>query len=189
MPPVKRIKRSDIINSVLNILMTEEIDSINARRIAKELNCSVQPIFYNFKNMDELKSEVINEIYNIYKEYMIKGSKEEKSYKGMGRAYINFAIDYPNYFKLLFMSNTHMTTEDFILNDNVGNTILKTGMEYTGFSYDKQKKFHLKVWIFTHGLATLIQNKTLKLSDDEIDKILRESVYDMLVGERNSENE
>ncbi|MCM1371265.1 MAG: TetR/AcrR family transcriptional regulator [Clostridium sp.] len=179
MPPIKKVQRADIIEASLKILKTEDISSINARRIAKELNCSVQPIFYNFKNMQDLKNEVFKRIYSIYETYMIDGSKQEQAYKGMGIAYINFARNYPNYFKLIFMSETNLTSNNYIDNDN---DIIEKGMQFTGFDFEKQKGFHLKVWIFTHGLATLISTNTVKFSEKEVEKLLQESVYEMLMG-------
>ena len=108
MPPIKRVQKEDIIKVTLEILKKEDMKSVNARKIAKELNCSVQPIYHNFKNMEDLKQVVFKEMYKLYQEYMIKGSKEEKSYKGMGLAYIKYAKDYPNYFKLIFMNKTDL---------------------------------------------------------------------------------
>ena len=55
-------------------------------------------------------------------------------------------------------------------------------MELTGFSYEEQKKFHVKVWIFTHGIATLLATNTVKMSDKEIDELLETTVRAMLVG-------
>ncbi len=180
MPQVK-VKREDIINVSLKILKTEPFENLTARRIAKELNCSVQPIFHNFINMDDLKKECLDNIYNLYKEYMRNGAKEEKSYKGMGLAYIKFAKDYPNYFKFLFMSESNLTPDKYIL-DSDGDEVIKEGMKFTGFSYEEQKDFHVKVWIFTHGIATLVASNTVKLTWDEIDDLLGNTVREMLKG-------
>jgi len=182
MPPIKKIDREYIITAALDILNNEGIEFINARKLASKLNCSVQPIFYNFENMDDLKTAVFNKIYSIYLEYMNKGSKEENAYKGMGLAYIRFAKDYPNYFKTIFMNKTDLTPDVFIDNDDMGNNIIKYGMEFTGFDYETQKDFHLKVWIFTHGLATLVATKTVKISDEEVEKLLKETVMEMVTG-------
>lgn len=182
MPPVRRIQKEDIIKATLKILKKESLESVNARIIAKELNSSVQPIFYNFENMEELKNVAFQEMYKIYQDYMINGSKEEKSYKRMGLAYIKFAKDYPNYFKIIFMNKTELTTKSFIENDDMKNNVLQEGAKLTGFDLETQKDFHLKVWIFTHGLATLVATKTVNISDDEIEKLLTETVGSMISG-------
>ena len=80
------------------------------------------------------------------------------------------------------MGRTEMTAEKFISNDDIGIDIIKKGMEFTGFSYEEQKKFHVKVWIFTHGIATLVATRTVTLSDDEIDLLLTDTVKAMVRG-------
>lgn len=189
MAPIRKFNRDDIINIGYNIAKKEGLESINARRVAKELNSSVQPIFHNFANMEELKNEVVAKIYSTYQEYMLKGSKEEKSYKGMGLAYIKFAKDYPSFFKILFMSESKLSPMSFIQNDDVGNGILKEGQIFSGLSIEDQKKFHLKVWIFTHGIATMIATKTVEFSDNQIEDILTSTTQEMLFGYKNKKEE
>ncbi len=187
MPPSRKIKKEDIIDATLDLLKTESMENINARSIAKKLNCSVQPIFYNFNNMEDVKTIAFERIYNIYKSYMEKGSQEEQGYKGMGLAYIKFARDNPNYFKLLFMQETNFTPEHLIMNDDAGNNVIIEGMKLTGYTYEEQTKFHVKVWIFTHGIAALLATKTVTMTDEEIDGLLKETVHEMIIG-RKKEN-
>lgn len=188
MPPIKKIRREDIISCALDLLKKEDITSLNARRIARELNVSVQPIFYNFTNMEDLKKEVYDEVYRIYQNYMKEGSKAPNSYKGMGLSYIRFARDYPNYFRLIFMQETTMSPESLITNDSMGNGVIQKGMELTGFSYEEQKDFHVRVWIFTHGLATLVATNTICIQDEEIEELLGSTVREMIIGRKNVKN-
>ncbi len=184
MPPLRKVQKEDIINAALDILKNEDMESVNARRIARQLNCSVQPIYHNFENMENLKSIAFRKVYEIYQQYMREGAKEKKSYKGMGLSYIKFARDYPNYFKLIFMTKTELSLENYISNDSIENGVIEKGMEITGFSYEEQKKFYVKVWIFTHGIATLVASNTVKLSMEEIDKMLEETVREMIIGKK-----
>lgn len=184
MPPIKRIDRESILSAAENLLATEGMDAINARRLATFLNSSVQPIFYNFKSMDDLKDELINRIYGIYQKYMNEGKKHTKPYKGMGLAYIGFARDYPNYFKEIFMRKSDLSASMFITNDDVGNDVIKKGMELTGFTEEEQKKFHLSVWVFTHGLACLVATNTVNLDNDEVDRLLERTVKMMILGKK-----
>ena len=39
----------------LKIIRNDGIQGLNARRIAKELGCSTQPIFYYYESMDDIK--------------------------------------------------------------------------------------------------------------------------------------
>lgn len=60
MAGVKKIQKNDITKCAFEILRDSGIEKVNARAIAKKLNCSVQPLFYQFKNMSELKDELLN---------------------------------------------------------------------------------------------------------------------------------
>ena len=97
MPPVRKFQKEDIIKAACKIIEKEGIEGVNARRIAKELGCSVQPIFHNFESMEELNKTVYEKIYNKYQEYMMSGIDQEKAYKQMGLSYIQFAKDYPEF--------------------------------------------------------------------------------------------
>lgn len=182
MPPAKKIEKDDIIKVAYKIADKENFENINARRIAKELGCSVQPIFHNFASMEELKDATIEKIHSTYEQYMKKGAEEKNAYKGMGMAYIRFAKEHPNFFKILFMRQTNLTTSNFIRADDTGNDVIKMGQELTGLNKKEQIEFHTKVWIFTHGLAMLVANNTCDLSQEEISKLLGETVVEMLIG-------
>ena len=54
MPPKSKINKQDILTSSLEIIRKSGFEEVNARSIAKEMNCSTNPIFRVYKNMDEL---------------------------------------------------------------------------------------------------------------------------------------
>lgn len=189
MPPIKKFNKENIIHIAYDIVKEEGMDAINARRVAAALGCSVQPIFHNFTSMEELKREVYNKIYETYQLSMRKASVSERPYKAMGLAYIGFAKNYPEFFKIIFMQETDLNAENFILHDNYDNDVIKIGQELTGLSYEDQKKLHVKVWIFTHGIACLVATKTVDLSDSEISMLLEETVRQMIIGYKKEKGE
>ena len=106
MPPIRKFKREDIIDTAYNIVKDEGFGSINARRIAKELGCSIQPIFHNFSTMEELYKAIYDKISDKCREYMFRDTDKEMAYKHMGLGYISFAKDFPEFFKAIFMQKT-----------------------------------------------------------------------------------
>lgn len=182
MPPRTVFKKEDVLNVAYAIVKKEGFEGLNARRIAKELNSSVHPIFRHFTDMEELKKAVYKKIYAKYQEYMQIEINENKAYKKMGISYIKFAKDYPEFFKIIFMQKTDLNAENFVMSDKVGDNVIKAGQKLTGLSFEEQKKFHIKVWIFTHGIACLVATATIKISDEEISELLRSTVLEMLKG-------
>ena len=82
----------------------------------------------------------------------------------------------------MFMRKTEINPVNFIQIDHLGDKIIQTGQKFTGLTFEEQKEFHLRVWIFTHGIATLIVTGTIKLTDEEIDELLATTVKQMIIG-------
>ena len=56
MPPKQRITREMILESSFAMFCQEGMEVVNARSVAKALNCSTQPIFSYYAGMDDLKT-------------------------------------------------------------------------------------------------------------------------------------
>jgi len=182
MPPLKKYTKDDIVASAYEIVKTSGIEKLNARSLSSVLGCSVQPIFHNFQNMEELIKEVKEKIYKKYQEYMTVDENHVHAYKQMGLSYIKFAKDYPEFFKLLFMQETNLNAFHVMKNDVMTDSVIQAGQQLTHFSYEVQKSFHLKVWIFTHGIACLVATRTVEFQIEEIEKLLESTVRAMVVG-------
>lgn len=180
MPPLRKFKKEDIIQTAYEIVKEEGMESINSRRIAKELNCSVQPIFHNFSTMEELYQAIYEKIAQTYQTYMMKALDSVTPYKSFGLSYIAFAKQYPEFFRILFMQKTDLKADNYIMADKISDTIIKSGQNFTGLSYEEQKKFHIKVWIFTHGIACLVATHTVQFDEEEINHILSSTVKELL---------
>ncbi|MBO5767660.1 MAG: WHG domain-containing protein, partial [Clostridia bacterium] len=105
MPPKARITREDITATALALVREKGEGAINARAIANALQCSTQPVFSNFANMESLRESVIKSAYNEYLGFIeneIKSGKYPR-YKSFGMAYIRFAREEKELFRLLFM--------------------------------------------------------------------------------------
>ena len=102
-PRAKRneITREKIIDCAFCELKENGWQQWNARKIAARAGCSTMPIFRLFENMDEVKQAVISRALKVYEEYIYGGIREEKPYKGTGRAFIRFAKEQPWLFKAL----------------------------------------------------------------------------------------
>ena len=174
MPPVTKVTKENIIEKTYHILSEDGLESINARRIARELNCSVQPIFYQFKNMDDLKKELLKYSLEYYHEYISKTNENNAKYKEIGKNYIKFAKEETNIFKLIFMGDYHIKIDNFREFDPSYKEIEQILEEKYKITKEEVRKFHLKMWMFTHGIACLIATRTCDFSDKEISKLLTE---------------
>lgn len=172
MPPRTKVNKEDIIKACFELVRKNGIDYLNARNIAQNLNCSVQPIFSNFKNMDDLKQDVFNYIYKYYVDYIKNVQDDETAYKMLGKNFIHFAIEEPNLFKTIFANPIKEDATKLMSNDEIFTTVLKTISKKNNYSEDEIKSFHLRMWIFTQGIAALSASQTCNFTEEEIDLLL-----------------
>lgn len=184
-PPTTKIQKENIIEAAYEIVKKEGMEGINARAIAKKLNCSVQPIFHKFSNMEELKKELVQKVLQTYRKYMTVDSKSPFPYKEIGINYIKFAKEEPQLFRIIFMSQSNLTPESFITYDESYIDISKYAENATGIaSKEDVNSFHLKMWTFTHGIATMIATKTCDFTDEQINKLLTDEFKALMLLEK-----
>lgn len=168
MPPKAKVTKEDIIKAAVNIIRKDGIDSLNARAVAAELGTSTQPIFSHYASMDSLKADVIHTANDIYQEYLKRDMESGRfpAYKGSGIAYIRFAKEEKELFRLLFMRDRSKE----VISDGKEELepILRIIQETTGLSRQDAYMFHIEMWIYVHGIATMTATSYLELDWDTI---------------------
>lgn len=175
MPPKFKFTREEIITAGVNITRNKGIAALTARELALELGSSTKPIFGLFENMDEVKNEVIKAANNLYQSYIQKGISSNKypPYKAVGIEYIQFAKEEKELFKLLFMRDR--TEERIEENREEIRPILGIIMTNLGVSEDDAFLFHLELWLYVHGIATMIATNYLDWDIDFVNNTLTDA--------------
>jgi AcrR family transcriptional regulator len=174
MPPKIKVTEEQIILAALELTRLNGIESVNARAIAKKLNCSIQPIFKNFETMGSLRSQLNQRAQSIYDNYTQKGMESNPNpFLGIGLGYIKFAQEEKNLFKLLFMNNEFKQTGRIqIIKDDENQEIVKLVSQMSGLNMHKAEQLFIDIWLTTHGIASMIATNDLELTETEITKIL-----------------
>lgn len=171
MPPKVKITRQDILKTALALLKTDGNGAINARNLAAALSCSTQPIFSNFASMEELDEAIKQEAYTRYLSFIQSEIESEKypKYKAFGMAYIRFAKEEKELFKLLFMCER----EDKDLSPSADfKASVDMLMEQNGITREKAELMHLEMWACTHGIGAMLATSFLSLDEELISRIL-----------------
>ena len=175
MPPKVKITREAIIDKAVDVVRISGASGINARTIASLLGCSTQPIFSNFATMGELVLAVAEKADSLYREYLQKEIERGKypPYKATGMAYIRFAKEERELFKLLFMRDRagEPIPQEFVI-DNQMETIIQ---QTTGFKKEKMQLFHLEMWAYVHGIATMFATGFLDMDWELVSKMLTDA--------------
>ena len=134
----------------------------------------------------ELYIKIEKFFYKFLLDNMVKGIPQ---YKQVGINYIKFAKQEKKLFQTLFMSDTGLTPDAFVSNDGDDyEEIAKLIKISTNLKDNDIKDFHTKMWICCHGIATLVANDTIKLTDNQIQELLSSQFQALMLLEKNPNN-
>lgn len=172
MPPKFKFTREEIIRAALELTRESGIAAVTARGLGTRLGSSAKPIFGLFENMEEVQREVLKAADQLYQSYIREdmARREYPPYKASGLAYIRFAREEKELFKLLFMRDrTNEKEEDSREQLKPLITLIR---ENTGLNEEEAFLFHMEMWIYVHGIATMIATSYLDWDMDFISRTL-----------------
>lgn len=190
MPTIIRITKEMILNAAFDITRNEGIEKLSNREIAKKMNCSIRPIYYQFKNSEELYKALYNKINSYFYDFIMKNIVDDiPHYKQIGINYIKFAQEETNLFKVLFMSPARNLPNTFVATDKNGFAGVIDAIKLSTHLSEKDiKSFHTKMWIFVHGIATLTVSKSVKFTEEQIRDLLSQEFQALMLLEENPNN-
>ena len=175
MPPRVRITREEIIRTAVEIVRKDGHQALNARSVAAKLDCSTQPVFSNFATMEELRLAVVEKADLLSQEYAKREMErgEYPAYKASGIAYIRFAKEEKELFKLLYMRDRTEETipKDMVMAENIASIL----QQNTGLEDADMKLFHLEMWAYVHGIASMVATGFLELDWDVVSRMLTDA--------------
>ena len=185
-----KISKDMILDAAFAIVRKHGIEKLSNRELANKLKCSIRPIYYQFENSEEMKKELYKKIekyfYKLLLNNMIDGIPK---YKQIGINYIKFAKKEKKLFQALFMSEVGLTPNAFVSKAGEDfEEIEKLIKISTNLNNDDIRNFHTKMWIFCHGIATLVANNTVNLTDNQIQELLSYEFQALMLLEENPNN-
>lgn len=167
------ITKSFLIDTAFEMARTEGIENVTARKLATRANCSTQPIFRLYENMDELLKEIFDRAVAFYAKFYEESDKAiNEPFVSLGIAYINFAKEESNLFKMLFLgSNRYDKSLYEILNGERSYVASEMSKAKASGCKDPGDLF-TKMWIFIHGAACMTITGDYDLGDADTVKLL-----------------
>ena len=168
MPKVK-ITKDMIIKAAFSLLQEKGEGSLNARGIALQAKCSVQPIYSYYSNMEALIEDLYEYCRLQYLSFVERSADKDHYFYGAGKSHITFARNEARLFKFLFMSSYTKVGSFQELVEQFGK---KEVIEYikstTGLSEQNAKEIYTDMMLFTHGIAVMLATESAMLTDAEI---------------------
>lgn len=177
MPPKAKFTKEEIIAAALQIVRESGLEAVTARELGTRLGSSARPIFTVFDNMEEVLAGVEDVARELYRQYVERGLTQTPAFRGVGLEYIQFAIQEPKLFQLLFMSEKsgeNDVAHVLALIDGNYEVILKSVQDLYGFDRENADKLYRHLWVYSHGIATLCATKVCRFTPQDIGGMLTE---------------
>mgnify|MGYP001164696468 FL=1 len=162
----KTIKAEQILDKAYEIVLTDGLKSITARKLATALNCSTQPIYLEFGSMSELKQAVLEQAKARLIWYVSEEQHHDDALVNLGVGYIRFATVEPELYRALFIDNHFGAAETRAFVNQVTDIRLHDYQPLQRLTKEQQQQVVNEIWITMTGFATLI-NAHLVQFDEE----------------------
>lgn len=164
--------KEEIIAAAISLTREKGINAVTARSLGNKLGTSSRPIFSYFSSMSEVQESVIDETNKMFSNFIKREIEQEKypPYKASGMAYIRFARNEKELFKLLFMRDR--TNEDKTKTSKDMDMLVDIIFNQVNISKEKAVLFYIEMWTYVHGIATMIATNYYDWDEGFISKSL-----------------
>lgn len=185
MPSSPKIPKQKILETALLLLIRDGYASLNIKTLAKELECSTQPISWHFGNMEGLRKELADYALSYTNKKMQPHTDNAfEAFTEIGNAYANIAFEEPNLFRFLFLDGSSgyciggMETicgfsdnNDLIENiSKLFNIAIKNAAEYVG-----------NCTIYSHGILALVVSGVINSDKNQVLQMINNAGYAFLL--------
>ncbi len=166
-----------VLNAAFDMTRESGFENVTARKLAERLGSSTQPIFRAYENMEMLKEDLFYKSADMFSDYMLGKIEQGKpAYLSMGMAYIELAGNEKHLFKLIAdIEEYDMEDVHEFLQQGDCEELLEKLPKTDKLSAEKKKEIFRMVWMFTHGVATLVTSKRVNMTTGEIEEMIRKA--------------
>lgn len=172
MPPKIKTDQQAIIAAAFEVAKSQGVNAISAKRVAAVLGTSVAPIFRVFQTIEELRENTVAHIHTFYVAYLRSAPFQRSAFFTYGRAYIQFAREYPYLFDALM-------DWGFFTPDAIGREVssqfgfIEDSVAFLShLNTEQAQELLYHVWLYTHGIACLVCKGSLVLTEEAEKELL-----------------
>ena len=165
------------------LLATGSEDAVSIRAVASRVGVSAPAIYRHFADKNALMFEVCDAQFRRLDEHLEAKRSDHadpvEAIRACGRAYVEFGLAHPEHYRIMFMSRTDLTTEQYT-EEILGQTSSFTGLVEAvedccaaGRCDGDAFETAVGLWVMVHGLTSLLIAKpNFPWPDDLVERTL-----------------
>lgn len=164
--------QAQIIDAAFELVREQGWGGVSTRAIARKMGSSTMPIYSHLRSVEELEKAVRDKARAMLKEFQQRPYTEH-ALLNLAFGYVVFARDEKNLFRFLYLEKPEgLDLEDvagmkdsFLMDFGADSEAGRALME---FKASGQESLIQYTWIFTHGLAMLVNSGAFVSCPDEV---------------------
>ncbi|MGO2083627.1 TetR/AcrR family transcriptional regulator [Vagococcus sp.] len=172
----KTITREHILDATYQVVATEGFSGFTARNIASKMRSSTQPIYLEFKNMEDLRNAFFKEVESDLE-------KDVFSKEITGDALVDLCLNYVEFAKEQKMLYRALFVENYEGGESITRFIhqlilerMSSDSRYKNLSSEKRESLLVGFWIVATGLASLVSAERIQPTQKEISDMVNNCV-------------
>jgi len=186
----RKFNSPEIVDAAFRVIRRQGWGKCSARAIAQELGSSTMPIYSALKSMQNIKEEISRRASDVLIGYQTR-KWSGIGFLDMGVGYVMFAQEEKNLFRMMYYHESD-GTEDGELQKKYRGYVFDALMErldhettMEGLATGQRQDVLYKMWVFSHGLAMLINNSVIEtMTQGQITHFLMDTGALIIAGER-----
>lgn len=172
----KTITREHILSAVYEVVSTEGFGGFTARNIANKMKTSTQPIYLEFKNMDELRDVFIDRVTANLRNEVYDRRFTDDCIVDLTINYVKFAEENSTFYKSLFVDNHESGQKLNRFSRDIFYEKTSTDEKYSKLSDDVKEAIFINCWVMSIGLSSLAASKRAKPTIEEMETIIKNTI-------------
>lgn len=178
--------REMILQSAHKLFIDRGFEEVSIRNIAESIEYSPATIYLYFKDKNEIFFALHNEAFNKFNAFMAQLATIADPFErllGMGEKYIQFTMEHPQYYEIMFMMDNPMDCDENQEKWEEGRkalagveALIMACQQFGRFKDLKPDVMAFSIWSYMHGMCSLTLSKRLRCyTTEDAERIPKES--------------
>lgn len=169
-------KKEKMIQIATKLAIANGFSKLTARSVADVLNSSIQPIYKQFKNMDDLREHVLENLWyrtvdNCY--VNIEKYKNDDIYIHFTVELIKYYIKNPSIYKCCWTDEKGKPDYIFSLSEFLYLDSLFNSIKFNRLTQIEKKDLHFKIILTIHGIVPICNLEGANFDDGQLEYWVR----------------
>lgn len=180
----KEIFKQQILDVAYKMAVESGVDSLTARRVADAAECSTQPIYLEFHNMNDLRQQVLEMIQKQLQSKIFEEKFVDEPLIDLSLSYIYFAEKHPDLFRAMYVEGKFGSDAISSFSMEMGLKKLEQSYPNNNFSDEKKRNIVTGCWIISTGIGSLVASGMIQISQYQMIEILTAQIDDFIMNDR-----